>query len=97
MFSREDADGSALWLLSDAIVVTCTCSVTFVILEGSCGGAGLVLVGCFGLAPVAVDVGGFSLSSALIFSASARYACLFGIIVASCCSLHLGVAALSCS
>ena len=62
--------------------------------EGNWGGAGLVLVECFGLAPVAVDVAGLSLSSALIFSASARYACVFGVTVACCVSRVLGVAAL---
>ena len=57
--------------------------VTF---DGRVGGAALTLCVCLGLAPVAVDAAELSLSSALIFSASARYACLFGTTEVDCLS-----------
>ena len=61
--------------------------------DGRAGGAALMLCVCLGLAPVAVDAAGLSLSSALIFSASARYACLFGVTAVDCFSCLRGVAA----
>ena len=57
------------------------------------GGAAFTLCDCLGLAPVALDVEGLSLSSARIFSASARYACLFGITEVDGLSCLRGVAA----
>ena len=82
MFSWEDRDGSALWLLSDAVIV-----------DGRVGGAALTLCDCLGLAPVALDVAELSLSSSRIFAASARNACLFGIAEVDDRSCLRGVAA----
>ena len=82
MFSLEGLDGSALWLLSDAVIV-----------DGRVGGAALTLCDCLGLAPVALDVAELSLSSSRIFAASARYACLFGIAEVDGRSCLRGVAA----